>query len=46
MAVLRGHIPYYKEILALPGFCSEPVLLFGFQDVRSGALCGTAFGSC
>lgn len=38
MAVLRGHIPYYKEILALPGFCSEPVLLFGFQDVRIGRL--------
>lgn len=34
MAILRGHVAWYKEIFALPGFLAEPVLVFGFHDVR------------
>lgn len=33
MAVLREHVAYYSEMLALPGFVRDPVLTFGFQDV-------------
>lgn len=34
MAILQRHIPFYKEIFALPDFFAEPVLVFGFQEVR------------
>ncbi len=34
MAILREHIPYYKEIFELPGFFSDPAMVFGFQDIQ------------
>ena len=34
MAILRRHIPHYKEIYGLPCFFSEPVLLFGLQEIQ------------
>lgn len=34
MAILQRHIPYYREIFALPGFFSEPMLVFGFPEIR------------
>ena len=34
MAVLHEHVPYYKEIFALPDFFQGPALVFGFQDVQ------------
>lgn len=34
MAILRGHVPWYREILALPGFLADPVLVFGFHEMR------------
>lgn len=34
MAILRRHIPHYKEIFGLPCFFSEPVLLFGLQEIQ------------
>jgi hypothetical protein len=33
MAIGRSHIPLYEEIFALPGFLTQPVLTFGFQEV-------------
>jgi hypothetical protein len=30
--VLLGHVPFYKEIFALPGFLREPALCFGYQE--------------
>ncbi|MBV8903669.1 MAG: hypothetical protein JOZ22_08540 [Acidobacteriia bacterium] len=35
--VLVGHIPFYKEIFAIPGFLADPVLCFGFQEFDHGA---------
>lgn len=32
MAIIRGHVSYYQEILAIDGFLAEPVLLFGFHE--------------
>jgi hypothetical protein len=37
MAIRRSHVPYHAEIFALPGFFSEPVLCFGFQDANTTA---------
>ena len=34
MAILQRHIPFHREMLAIPGLLSEPVLLFGFQEIR------------
>ena len=31
--ILSAHIPIYEEIFRLPGFLSDPILCFGFQDV-------------
>jgi hypothetical protein len=33
MAILREHVPWYKEIFALPELLVEPILVFGFQEV-------------
>ena len=33
MAILREHLPWYKEILALPDLLVAPVLVFGFHEV-------------
>jgi hypothetical protein len=33
MSIVKRHIKFYREIFAIPGFLSEPILMFGFQDV-------------
>jgi len=33
MAILKEHIPFYREIFKIPGIISEPILTFGFQDI-------------
>src|SRR3989344_5432021 len=33
MAILKCHIPLYREILAIPGVVSERMLTFGYQDL-------------
>lgn len=33
MAILREHLPWYKEVFQLPGFFAEPLLTFGYQDI-------------
>ncbi len=33
MAILKHHLPYYREIFALPGMVAEPVLTLGFQTI-------------
>jgi hypothetical protein len=33
MAIIAGHVRWYEEIFATPGFFAEPVLLFGFQEI-------------
>lgn len=33
MAILRGHVPWYKEIFALPELLVGPILVFGFHEV-------------
>lgn len=33
MAILKHHLPYYREIFALPGMADEPVLTLGFQTI-------------
>jgi hypothetical protein len=33
MAILRNHVPYFAEIVRLPGFLTDPVLTFGYQEV-------------
>jgi len=35
--VLPTHIPFYKEIFAIPGFARDPILFFGFQEFDYGA---------
>ena len=35
--LLRFHIPFYEEILAIPGFLQDPVLTFGYQDIDQDA---------
>jgi hypothetical protein len=35
--VLTGHVPFYKEIFALPNFLRDPILCFGFQEFEKGA---------
>lgn len=35
--VLVGHLPFYKEIFALPGFLRDPILCFGYQEFGLGA---------
>lgn len=34
MAILPGHVPFYEEIFALPGFLADPVLTFGYQEIQ------------
>jgi hypothetical protein len=34
VGITPWHIPYYEEAFALPGFFSEPVLLFGVQGIH------------
>lgn len=31
--IIPPHVPLHEEVLALPGFLADPILLFGFQDV-------------
>jgi hypothetical protein len=38
MAILAGHIDFYRRIFALPGFLAEPVLTLGFQDILGTGL--------
>ena len=33
MAILKSHIPLYREIIAIPGVVSERMLTFGYQDL-------------
>jgi hypothetical protein len=33
MAILRGHVDFYRDIFALPGFLAGPLLTVGFQDI-------------
>lgn len=33
MAIVQIHIPFYKELFAIPNLLSEPVLVFGFQEI-------------
>jgi SAM-dependent methyltransferase len=35
--ILPGHVPYYLEIFALPGFLAGPLLVFGVQDIAKPA---------
>ena len=35
--IVPQHIPYYEEILPLPGFLADPILIFGWQDVLAPA---------
>src|ERR1700692_2261661 len=32
MAILPQHLSLYEDIFGLPGFLTEPILIFGFQD--------------
>lgn len=34
MAIPPSHVPFYEEIFALPGFLADPVLTFGYQEIR------------
>src|SRR5664280_2530900 len=34
--VLKLHVPFYKEIFALPDFLRDPILCFGFQEFDLG----------
>jgi hypothetical protein len=31
MGISRRHVPYYKEVMAPPGFLASPTLIFGFH---------------
>ena len=31
--ILRAHLPFYEEILKLPGFLQDPILSFGVQGI-------------
>lgn len=33
MAILRGHVGFFRDIFAIPGFLKEPFLMFGHQDL-------------
>jgi hypothetical protein len=35
--VLARHLPFYREIFAIPEFLSDPILCFGFQEFEKGA---------
>jgi hypothetical protein len=35
--VLYGHLPFYREIFAIPGFLNNPIVCFGFQEFERGA---------
>jgi len=37
MALLVGHIPFYQQIFAIPGFLQDPVLCFGVQEFNGEA---------
>jgi hypothetical protein len=32
--ILRHHVPFYEEILGIPGFVKDPVLVFGYQTME------------
>ncbi len=34
LAIHQKHAPYYREIFAIPGFFSEPVIVFGYPEIR------------
>lgn len=34
MAILPAHVPWYEEIFAIPDLLSDPVMIFGYQEVR------------
>ena len=36
--VLERHLPFYREILAIPEFLGNPILCFGFQEFQPGAI--------
>ena len=35
--VLVTHVPFYREIFAIPEFLRDPLLCFGFQEFDKGA---------
>ena len=35
--ILVPHLPFYREIFAIPGFLRDPLLCFGFQEFDLGA---------
>jgi hypothetical protein len=35
--ILRFHVPFYEEILGIPGFAQDPILTFGYQDIDGDA---------
>jgi hypothetical protein len=39
MAILAEHVPWYEQIFALRGFFSQPILLFGFQEIGVDPAC-------
>src|ERR1700730_12693586 len=42
--VLERHLPFYKEIFAIPGFLRDPILCFGYQEFDLGVtLDGTQY---
>ena len=38
MAICMPHVSYHQEILAIPGFLQDPILIMGVQDIFHG--CG------
>ncbi len=45
MAISRRHIPYYKEVLSLPGFLRDPVLVLGVHKISTSPRLGkSAYG--
>ena len=35
--ILRFHVPFYEEILRIPGFAQDPILTFGYHDIDGDA---------
>ena len=32
--ILQWHVPFYREIFAIPGFLQDPILTFGYQGIE------------
>lgn len=35
---MQSHIPFYREIFALPGFMADPFMMIGYQDLSGDSL--------